>query len=69
MSIRWCNTQEMIEHVSEQFTTISFLRWHTSEGMDELEFTEAGPSMNDVSQDQNHQVLIIEHGLAPRVES
>ena len=38
--------QEFFKRVSEQFTAMfrqkAFLHWYTGEGMDEIEFTEAG---------------------------
>ena len=44
--------QEMFKRVSEQFTGMcrrkAFLHWYTGEGMDEMEFTEAVSSMNDL---------------------
>ncbi|CAN6974405.1 unnamed protein product [Brassica oleracea var. botrytis] len=52
--------QEMFRRVSEQFTAMfrrkAFLHWHTGEGMDEMEFTEAESNMNDlVSEYQQYQ--------------
>merc|ERR1712025_451516 len=52
--------QEMFKRVSEQFTAMfrrkAFLHWYTGEGMDEMEFTEAEPNMNDlVSEYQQYQ--------------
>nr|GEV39615.1 tubulin beta chain-like [Tanacetum cinerariifolium] len=52
--------QEMFRRVSEQFTVMfrrkAFLHWYTSEGMDEMEFTEAESNMNDlVSEYQQYQ--------------
>ena len=44
--------QEMFKRVSEHFTAMfrrkAFLHWHTGEGMDEMEFTEAESNMNDL---------------------
>uniref|UniRef100_A0A094ZJ15 Tubulin beta chain n=1 Tax=Schistosoma haematobium TaxID=6185 RepID=A0A094ZJ15_SCHHA len=44
--------QELFKRVSEQFTAMfrrkAFLHWYTSEGMDEMEFTEAESNMNDL---------------------
>ncbi|KAK1364716.1 hypothetical protein POM88_040277 [Heracleum sosnowskyi] len=41
-----------VMRVSEQFTTVfrrkAFLHWYTSEGMNEMEFTEAESNMNDL---------------------
>uniref|UniRef100_A0A1B0GEX4 Tubulin beta chain n=1 Tax=Glossina morsitans morsitans TaxID=37546 RepID=A0A1B0GEX4_GLOMM len=52
--------QELFKRVSEQFTAMfrrkAFLHWYTGEGMDEMEFTEAESSMNDlVSEYQQYQ--------------
>merc|ERR1711977_106187 len=52
--------QEMFKRVAEQFTAMfrrkAFLHWYTTEGMDEMEFTEAESNMNDlVSEYQQHQ--------------
>merc|ERR1719181_1374906 len=52
--------QEMFKRVGEQFTAMfrrkAFLHWHTGEGMDEMEFTEADSNMNDlVSEYQQYQ--------------
>merc|ERR1711881_706587 len=52
--------QELFKRVSEQFTAMfrrkAFLHWHTGEGMDEMEFTEAESNMNDlVSEYQQYQ--------------
>merc|ERR1712054_564496 len=52
--------QEMFKRVSEQFTGMfrrkAFLHWYTGEVMDEMEFTEAEPNMNDlVSESQQYQ--------------
>jgi tubulin beta len=42
----------MFKRVSEQFTLMfrrkAFLHWYTTEGMDEMEFTEAESNMNDL---------------------
>ncbi|KAL4313475.1 hypothetical protein GQ457_01G024840 [Hibiscus cannabinus] len=44
--------QEMFRRASEQFIAMfshkAFLHWYTSEGMDEMEFTEAESNMNDL---------------------
>ena len=44
--------QEMFKRISEQFTAMfqrkAFLHWYTGEGMDEMEFTEAESSLNDL---------------------
>jgi tubulin beta len=52
--------QELFKRVGEQFTVMfrrkAFLHWYTSEGMDEMEFTEAESNMNDlVSEYQQYQ--------------
>merc|ERR1712147_204190 len=52
--------QEMFKSVGEQFTAMfrrkAFLHWYTTEGMDEMEFTEAESNMNDlVSEYQQYQ--------------
>ncbi|KND88023.1 Tubulin beta-2 chain [Tolypocladium ophioglossoides CBS 100239] len=53
--------QDIFKRVGEQFTAMfrrkAFLHWYTSEGMDEMEFTEAESNMNDlVSEYQQYQV-------------
>jgi len=44
--------QEIFRRVGDQFSAMfrrkAFLHWYTSEGMDELEFTEAENNMNDL---------------------
>ena len=57
----------MFKRVSEQFTCMfrrkAFLHWYTSEGMDEMEFTEAKPNMNDlVSEYHQYQDATAENG-------
>merc|ERR1711871_1585868 len=52
--------QDMFKRVSDQFTAMfrrkAFLHWFTSEGMDEMEFTEAESNMSDlVSEYQQYQ--------------
>jgi len=52
--------QTLFKRVSDQFTAMfkrkAFLHWYTSEGMDEMEFTEAESNMNDlVSEYQQYQ--------------
>jgi len=52
--------QELFKRVSEQFMAMyrrkAFLHWYTGEGMDEMEFSEAGSNMNDlVSEYQQYQ--------------
>lgn len=53
--------QEIFKRISEQFAAMfrrrAFLHWYTSEGMDEMEFTEAESNMNDlISEYQQYQV-------------
>merc|ERR1712146_561671 len=57
--------QEMFKRVAEQFTGMfrrkAFLHWHTGEGMDEMEFTEAESNMNDlVSEYQQYKDATVE---------
>ena len=52
--------QELFKRVGSQFAAMfrrkAFLHWYTSEGMDEMEFTEAESNMNDlVSEYQQYQ--------------
>lgn len=52
--------QGLFKRVADQFTAMfrrkAFLHWYTSEGMDEMEFTEAESNMNDlVSEYQQYQ--------------
>merc|ERR1719167_1777577 len=52
--------QDLFKRISESFTAMfrrkAFLHWHTGEGMDEMEFTEAESNMNDlVSEYQQYQ--------------
>lgn len=52
--------QELFKRVGDQFSAMfrrkAFLHWYTSEGMDEMEFTEAESNMNDlVSEYQQYQ--------------
>jgi len=53
--------QELFKRVSDQFSAMfkrkAFLHWFTSEGMDEMELTEAESNINDlVSEYQQHEV-------------
>uniref|UniRef100_A0A914MJ26 GRIP domain-containing protein n=1 Tax=Meloidogyne incognita TaxID=6306 RepID=A0A914MJ26_MELIC len=58
-----CNStaiQELFKRISEQFTAMfrrkAFLHWYTGEGMDEMEFTDAESSINDlISEYQQYQ--------------
>ncbi|KAL1783659.1 tubulin beta chain [Sigmodon hispidus] len=59
--------QELFKQISEQFIAMlrqkAFLHWYTSEGMDEMEFTEAESNMNDtVSEYQRYQDATAEEG-------
>ena len=52
--------QEPFDRVLDQFTSMyrrkAFLHWYTSEGMDELEFSEAASNLHDlVSEYQQYQ--------------
>ena len=52
--------QELFKRVGDQFLAMfrrkAFLHWYTSEGMDEMEFTEAESNMTDlVSEYQQYQ--------------
>jgi len=46
------STQTLFKRVTEQFTAMfrrkAFLHWYTSEGMDDMEFTEAESNVNDL---------------------
>ena len=57
--------QEPFERVLDQFTSMyrrkAFLHWYTSEGMDELEFSEAASNLQDlVSEYQQYQEAEVE---------
>merc|ERR1712098_865144 len=57
--------QEMFKRVAEYFTGMfrrkAFLHWYTSEGMDEMEFSEAESNMNDlIAEYQQHQDAEVE---------
>ena len=57
--------QELFRRISEQFTAMfrrkAFLHWYLGEGMDELEFSEAGSNVNDIiSEYQQYQQLSVE---------
>jgi tubulin beta len=57
--------QELFKRVGDQFSAMfkrkAFLHWYTSEGMDELEFSEAESNMNDlVSEYQQYQEATVE---------
>jgi tubulin beta len=54
------SVQELFKRIRDQFSAKfrrkAFLHWYTGEGMDEMEFTEAGFNMNDlVSEYQQYQ--------------
>lgn len=60
--------QELFKRVGDQFSAMfrrkAFLHWYTSEGMDEMEFTEAESNMNDlVSEYQQYQEASVEEDL------
>lgn len=57
--------QELFKRVGDQFSAMfrkkAFLHWYTSEGMDEMEFTEAESNMNDlVNEYQQYQEATVE---------
>lgn len=57
--------QELFKRIGDQFSAMfrkkAFLHWYTSEGMDEMEFTEAESNMNDlVSEYQQYQDATVE---------
>ena len=57
--------QEPFDRVLDQFTSMyrrkAFLHWYTSEGMDELEFSEAASNLHDlVSEYQQYQEAEVE---------
>lgn len=57
--------QELFKRVGNQFSAMfnrkAFLHWYTSEGMDEMEFSEAQSNMNDlVSEYQQYQEATVE---------
>ncbi|QRD89083.1 beta tubulin, partial [Aspergillus flavus] len=57
--------QELFQRIGNQFSSMfrrkAFLHWYTSEGMDEMEFTEAESNMNDlVSEYQQYQEASID---------
>jgi len=57
--------QELFKRISEQFSTMfkrkAFLHWYTSEGMDEMEFSEAESNVNDlISEYQQYQDAVNE---------
>ena len=57
--------QELFKRVSEQFSVMfrrkAFLHWYTSEGMDEMEFSEAESNINDIiAEYQQYQEAEIE---------
>ena len=58
--------QELFKRVSDQFTAMfrrkAFLHWYTSEGMDEMEFTEAESNMQDlVAEYQQYQEVCFKY--------
>merc|ERR1712133_283208 len=57
--------QGLFQRVSDQFNVMfrrkAFLHWYTSEGMDEMEFTEAESNINDlISEYQQSQEATID---------
>merc|ERR1712059_29869 len=57
--------QGLIRRVSDQFAVMfrrkAFLHWYTSEGMDEMEFTEAESNINDlISEYQQYQEVEVD---------
>ncbi|KAG7664255.1 beta-tubulin [[Candida] subhashii] len=57
--------QELFKRVGDQFSAMfrrkAFLHWYTSEGMDEMEFSEAESNMNDlVSEYQQYQEATVD---------
>ena len=68
--------QEVFSRVSEQFNTMyrrrAYLHWYTSEGMDEMEFTEASSNLNDlITEYQQYQEATIEEevGMDEQMEN
>ena len=68
--------QEVFSRVSEQFNTMyrrrAYLHWYTSEGMDEMEFTEASSNLNDlITEYQQYQEATIEEevGMEEQMEN
>ena len=65
--------QELFNRIGQQFSLMfrrkAFLHWYTSEGMDEMEFTEAESNMNDlVAEYQQYQEASITDGEEEYVE-
>ena len=70
MDVNFCNIKKKkwiyyIRRIGEQFTAMfrrkAFLHWYTSEGMDELEFSEAASNLQDlVSEYQQYQEAEVE---------
>ncbi|RJE26945.1 hypothetical protein PHISCL_00752 [Aspergillus sclerotialis] len=65
--------QELFNRIGQQFSLMyrrkAFLHWYTSEGMDEMEFTEAESNMNDlVAEYQQYQDASITDGEEEYVE-
>jgi len=65
--------QDMFKRISEQFSAMfrrkAFLHWYTSEGMDEMELTEAESNINDlVSEYQQHESSVAEEAGDSLVE-
>jgi len=65
--------QGLFQRVSDQFNVMfrrkAFLHWYTSEGMDEMEFTEAESNINDlISEYQQYQEAEVEDGMEDILE-
>jgi tubulin beta len=65
--------QDMFKRISDQFSAMfrrkAFLHWYTSEGMDEMELTEAESNINDlVSEYQQHEASVAEEAGDSLVE-
>ncbi|KAL3309174.1 hypothetical protein Ciccas_012279 [Cichlidogyrus casuarinus] len=66
--------QDLFKRISDQFMSMfrrkAFLHWYTSEGMDEMEFTEAESNINDlISEYQQYQDAGIEEDYSESLES
>jgi len=65
--------QGLFQRVSDQFNVMfrrkAFLHWYTSEGMDEMEFTEAESNINDlISEYQQYQEAEVDDGMEDILE-
>lgn len=66
--------QEVFQHVSEQFETMfrrrAYLYWFTSEGMDEMEFTEASSNLADlITEYQQYQEATVDDEILQEGEA